>query len=253
MNRNLHFSCPIAYPNRGIAEADARFAPLSLILSTMSSALILGSTGLCGSAILKYAQTSESFAKVITLTRSKLDGVDAKVEQVVDADSANWSKSLPNAQYVFSGIGTTKAAAGSFEKQYKIDHDLNLELAKAAKANGATTYVLVSSTGASANSSLAYLRMKGELEDAVKDLDFEKTIILRPGPLLGERTREFKGQGEGLFRAVGKWLHRSAFQRILAYPIYGDEVGQAAVKLATKLGPGFHIIEAKDLIPAADA
>lgn len=225
---------------------------VSCHLSTMSSALVLGSTGLCGSAILKYAQASDSFSKVTTVTRRKVDGVDAGVEQIVEPDSANWSKTLPESQVVFSGIGTTRAAAGSFAEQYKIDHDLNLELAKAAKANGATTYVLVSSTGASASSFLPYLRMKGELDDAVKDLDFEKTIILRPGPLLGDRTKEFKGQGEGTLRAIGTWLHRSAFQRLLSYPIYGDEVGKAAVKLATTLGPGYHIIDAKDLLAASD-
>ena len=32
----------------------------------------------------------------------------------------------------FSGLGTTRAAAGGFQEQFKIDHDLNLELAKAA-------------------------------------------------------------------------------------------------------------------------
>lgn len=36
-------------------------------------------------------------------------------------------------------LGTTKAAAGSIEEQRKIDLDLNLELAKAAKAEGIET------------------------------------------------------------------------------------------------------------------
>jgi uncharacterized protein YbjT (DUF2867 family) len=48
-------------------------------------------------------------------------------------------------------------------------------------------YVLISSRGANAKSSLAYPRMKGELEDSVKALDFEHCVILRPGLIVGHR------------------------------------------------------------------
>ena len=47
--------------------------------------------------------------------------------------------------------------------------------------------ILVSSGGASSASSLAYLKMKGQLEDAVRSLGFDNTVILRPGFLMGKR------------------------------------------------------------------
>lgn len=84
-------------------------------------------------------------------------------------------------------MGTTRAAAGGLDNQRKIDYDLNLELAQAAKKAGVKVCVLISSGGASANGFSAYLKMKGELEEAIKELDFEKTVILRPGFLLGPR------------------------------------------------------------------
>jgi hypothetical protein len=34
---------------------------------------------------------------------------------------------------------------------------------------------------------MGYSKMKGELEEAVKALDFEHTVILRPGLLVGDR------------------------------------------------------------------
>lgn len=86
-----------------------------------------------------------------------------------------------------SALGTTRAIAGGFDKQRKIDYDLNLELAKAAKAAGTKDYVLISSSGANSSSSMGYVKMKGEIEDAVKALDFEHTVIVRPGLLVGER------------------------------------------------------------------
>lgn len=85
-----------------------------------------------------------------------------------------------------SALGTSRAAAGGVANQRKIDYDLNLELAKAAKAAGTKTYVLISSSGANSGSKLGpYMKMKGELEDAVKALDFEHCLVLRPGLLVG--------------------------------------------------------------------
>ena len=45
----------------------------------------------------------------------------------------------------------------------------------------------MSSAGSSSSSHFFYPKMKGELEDAVKALDFDHTVILRPGALLGQR------------------------------------------------------------------
>ena len=43
-------------------------------------------------------------------------------------------------------LGTTRAAAGGFDAQYKSVHELNTELAKAAKEDGIKTCVLITST-----------------------------------------------------------------------------------------------------------
>ena len=58
-------------------------------------------------------------------------------------------------------------------------------LARAAKESGAKVYVLISAQAASAMSSLALPKMKGELEDSIMALGFEHTVILRPGLILG--------------------------------------------------------------------
>jgi uncharacterized protein YbjT (DUF2867 family) len=84
-------------------------------------------------------------------------------------------------------LGATRAQAGSFAEQRKIDYDLSLNLAKAARAAGVETYVLVSSTGASSGSMFQYTKMKGELEDEVQKIGFKNTVILRPGFIVGER------------------------------------------------------------------
>ena len=90
------------------------------------------------------------------------------------------------------------------EAQRKIDYDLNLALAKAAKESGIKVCVLISSSGTSASSRIPYSKMKGQLEEAVKELGFPYTVILRPGLLVGERTES--RPMEAVIRGIAKGL-----------------------------------------------
>ena len=125
------------------------------------------------------------------LARRQPASTDAKLQAIISTDSAEWPSKLssiaPPPAIFFSGLGTTRAAAGGVENQRKIDYDLNLALAQAAKNAGVKVYVLISTGGASATSSMAYPKMKGELEESVKALGFEHTVILRPGLIVGGR------------------------------------------------------------------
>lgn len=56
------------------------------------------------------------------------------------------------------------------------------------------TFVLISSSGANAQSNFAYMKMKGELEEKVKELGFKHTVILRPGLIMGDRGESRPGE-----------------------------------------------------------
>lgn len=113
------------------------------------------------------------------------------MNEVLEKDTTKWGEHIaalsPPPSAVFYALGTTRAAVGGFENQNKIEHEMNLQVAKAAKEAGTKTYVLISSAGASAGSMFGYPKMKGEIEDIVKALEFEHTIIVRPGLIVGER------------------------------------------------------------------
>lgn len=195
------------------------------------SALILGATGLCGSSFLKNAVSSNQFAEVFTISRREVPP-DLQVKQIVETDSSKWAELFPkvDVRYYFSALGTTRAAAGSMENFYKIDHDLNLEIARTAKANGCTTMVLVSSVGSNEGSMLPYFKVKGEIERDIVALDFDHTIILRPGPLLGRK--KSKGMLEGISSWVGNAIYKTWLQSVAGYPVYGEDVGKVGVHLA---------------------
>lgn len=122
-------------------------------------------------------------------SRRELPISSPKVKPLLSSDSTTWPSLYPQdgSPLFISALGTTRAQAGGFENQKKIDYDLNLALATAAKNAGAKVYVLVSTQSADPKSFFGYTRMKGELEEAVKALQFDHTIILRPGLIVGQR------------------------------------------------------------------
>ncbi|OJD33975.1 nad dependent epimerase dehydratase family protein [Diplodia corticola] len=161
------------------------------------NALLAGSTGLVGSNILTTLLSHPSIAHTSAFTRRALPHDSPKLSTLPaspspDQDSAAlWPTLIPTATptptLYLSALGTTLAQSGSASAQRLIDYDLNLALATAAKAAGIKTFVLISTAGASSGSAFAYPKMKGELEEAVRALEFEHTVILRPGLIVGER------------------------------------------------------------------
>jgi nucleoside-diphosphate-sugar epimerase len=190
-----------------------------------------------GSKILSSLVSLPSFDPIHALGRRAPKISDAKINNIIEPSSDKWGAQIaaikPAAQILFSALGTTRAQAGGFENQHKIDYDLNLDVAKAAKAAGVKVYVLISSSGSSANSRLGYPKMKGELEEAVKKLDFDSTIILRPGLIVGgredSRPSEFVVRKiAGVLGAISKpWLTDAWAQD-------AEVIGRAAVSAGEK-------------------
>lgn len=162
------------------------------------------------------------------------------MKEFVEKDTTKWSPHLaslsPAPTTLFSGLATTKGAAGGFETQYKLEHDLNIEIAKAAKAAGTKTYVLISAAGANAHSSLAYVRMKGEIEEHIKEIDFDHTIIVRPGLIVG--TRQESRPWEAVSRAIATGLGHLYHGLKDPWAQDADTIAKAAVLAAIRVEKG---------------
>lgn len=159
----------------------------------MATAAIFGSTGAVGSKILETLLAINQYPSVKTISRRAPKAESPKLEAIVEADTSKWGSALssldPKPTIVFNAVGTTRAAAGGIQNQWKIDHDLVIENAKAAKEAGVKTFVFISASGTRGLLSgfVPYSKMKVGVEDAIRALDFEQAIILRPGLILGER------------------------------------------------------------------
>jgi uncharacterized protein YbjT (DUF2867 family) len=84
---------------------------------------------------------------------------------------------------------------------------------------------------------LAYPRMKGELEEAVKQLDFEHTIILRPGLIVGER--EDSRPPEFALRKIATWAGKVSAPYLKDFWAQdADVIAKAAVSAALQCHEG---------------
>lgn len=159
-----------------------------------TTAAVFGSTGAVGSQILATLLATDAFSSVKTISRRLPKAQSPKLQTVEESDVSKWGGMIaslsPKPSVVFNAVGTTKATAGGIQNQWKIDHDLCIENAKAAKEAGVKTYVFISSSGTRGflSSYVPYSKMKVGVEDAIKELGFEHAIVLRPGMILGRET-----------------------------------------------------------------
>ena len=151
-----------------------------------TTAVVIGASGLVGSALVNKLVTADHVDKVITLTRRSIIHSSTKVENhVVNFDRLEEVSSLFKADFLFSCLGTTRGQAGSVTAQRVVDLDYQFKAAQLAAQNGIPHYLLISSSGASAKSHNPYLKMKGELEQRVQSLGFKRISIFQPSLLMG--------------------------------------------------------------------
>lgn len=206
-------------------------------------ALIIGSTGLVGKEITTLLLNEH---EVHTFSRRPIGISHPNLhEHVVDFDKIPEWQHLLKGDVLFSALGTTLKTAGSKSAQYKIDHDYQLDVAKAAAQNGVPCYTLISSVNADSSSMFFYLRMKGELEDKISKLPFKSINILRPGPLKGVREKERMSEvvSTRLLELMPKMLVTAGMR-----PVAGKNVARKSVKAGIAQLNGIRIIGPEELL-----
>ena len=154
----------------------------------MKTAIVLGATGLVGKAVVSQLIQEDGISKIIAVTRREHDFNNRKVHNlVVNFEQLAEYADQFKADMLFSCLGTTVKQAGSIAAQRNVDLDYQYEIADIAAQNQIAHYLLVSSSGANSQSKNAYLQMKGELEEKVKQLPFKCISIVQPSLLKGER------------------------------------------------------------------
>ena len=212
-------------------------------------ALVIGATGLVGQSLVKQILEDDRFSSLVVLGRRPTGLSHPKLtEHLVNFDRpGDWEK-LVQGDVLFSALGTTLKTAGSKEAQYRVDHQYQWEVARAAAANGVRTYVLVSAAMANPESRLFYSRMKGELERDVRSLSFPHLHIFRPGMLKGQRIEFRPGEKVGL--AVLKALNRLGLFKSQK-PVPVETVARAMIRVSFSENSTPMVYELLDVFKAA--
>ncbi|MFN3231610.1 MAG: NAD(P)H-binding protein [Alphaproteobacteria bacterium] len=207
------------------------------------SALVAGGTGIVGREIVARLAASPDYDRVILLTRREVATASGIEPLVVDFDALCESGALPAVDHVYLAIGTTQKTAGSKPAFRRVDYDYNVAVARAARDAGAQRAALVSSVGANAASGNFYIRIKGETEDAVGAMGFERLSIARPGLLRGPRDNG-RRIGESLAKVVSPVLDGFMLGAARKYrSIFPSVVADALVNATLDGEPGVEVME----------
>lgn len=203
------------------------------------TALVAGSTGLIGRHVLRQLVSSADYSTVYGLVRAGSSALQEGVEVVeTDFEAMVEGADLPRADHAYICLGTTIKKAGSKENFSRVDFDYAVAFAQRAQTAGARRLAVVSSVGARADTRNFYLRVKGQMEDAISQVPFERISIMRPSLLIGERPGD-KRLAEGISQVLAPLfdpLLRGS--RAPYHSIRGETVAKAMIAATLKGEPG---------------
>ncbi len=208
----------------------------------MTKIILAGATGLVGGQLVKLLSKSPHELHIIG--RRHVDSLSDSVHQHV-AQTPEWPDivAAAKADVAISCLGTTMKVAGSKAAFAAVDLDLVLTFARAAKQGGARQMMTVSSAMAMAGSNNFYLKTKGQAEQGIAALGFDRVDFMRPGLLRGERSGPAR-TGESLGILISPLTDMLLMGSLRKYrSISADTVAKAMANLVGAPGQGRFIHE----------
>lgn len=215
----------------------------------LKTVTIIGATGLIGSHLVQLLQEESTIKTIRVLVRRPVHFSHAKVEvKLVDfSDPESFKLAIDGSDAVFCAVGTTQAKVKGNKAAYrKVDYDIPVNAARFCVETCCRQFLLVSSVGANCNSDNFYLKIKGEMEDAVRQQPIPKLFIFRPSLLLGDRKESRPGEKISQvimpalsFLLVGNW---SKYK-----PVSARDVAASMVKASRQTKNGFHLLQFNEM------
>ena len=161
-------------------------------MSDVPRILLAGATGLIGTRVMESAVGRQD-VRLVALTRREAPMPSGARMEMLVSDPQRWDEAVAQVApaAAICALGTTWRKAGRDEAAFRaVDEELVLRFARAALTAGARNFVFVSSVSANPQAKAFYLRIKGQVEERLRKLGFQRLDILRPGLLRGPRSGE---------------------------------------------------------------
>lgn len=209
----------------------------------MPTLLLVGASGLVGREVLRLALADPRVKHLTAPTRRPLAAHSHLANPLIDfahlPSDAPWWK----ADTVICTLGSTIKKAGSKEAFHRIDHDYPLAVARLARAHGARSFALTSSTRADPRSGNFYLRTKGELERDLDTCGFPSLTLVRPSLIGGKRAESRPAERLAMFlMSVFHPLIPGRYRMVPA-----ERIARALLEAALSAIPGRHVIESEEI------
>ena len=208
------------------------------------SVLVAGATGLVGRELVRQLSAAHEIAEVRALVRRTDPELAAagRVRQcVTDYERLDEHAEWFTVDAAFCALGSTIRKAGSEAAFRRVDFDYPLTIARLARQMGTRHFLLVSAVGADPKSPTFYTRVKGELEEALRRLEYPSLTIVRPSFLLGNRRESRPAEFVG--KHLGRLLPRSwrsvparAVARALVQSALHPALGELVIRNAELAG-----------------
>jgi uncharacterized protein YbjT (DUF2867 family) len=213
---------------------------------------LVGATGLIGTSLIRAA-VGRSDVRIVGIARREAAlPPGARMEMLV-AEPEGWGDAIAaaNADVLVCALGTTIRKVGGDQAAFRaIDQDLVLAVARAAKAANIRQMIVISSIGADVAAKNFYLRVKGEVEQALGKVGITRLDIIRPGLLRGARgeTRV----GERLAKLASPLTDLLLHGSLRKYrSVKADTVARAIIGLAKEKAAGRFVFEHDAILRAA--
>lgn len=199
---------------------------------SIENAVVIGATGLVGRELVKQLNLNLACKAITVIVRREDQEFKkySKIKQFILDDFLLLNDEDVNGfSHAFSCLGTTIKKAGSKERFYNIDYEINAHFADLFEMTE-THYLLVSAMGADASSRIFYNKVKGELEDYIQGLDLKYISIIRPSLLLGDRQekRTLEGATQKLYQKFSHLVPDTFKYK----PVSAEQVAQTMVGAA---------------------
>lgn len=200
--------------------------------------LLAGATGLTGEHLLDRLLNEPTVSRVLAPSRRPL-AEHPHLENPVGDPQVFLPQLSGRVDIAYCCLGSTIKQAGSQEAFRAVDHDMVVAFAKRAREMGARHLIVVSAIDADPKSKVFYNRVKGEMEESLKQQSWPQLTIARPSLLLGERIEP--RLGEQLVAPLAK-LIPGKYRGIEAC-----QLARALWRLALEEQEGVRVIESDEL------
>ncbi len=160
-------------------------------------AALIGVTGLIGSHLMELLKEDRAYETVHLLVRRPYptDHPKFQVKEIDFEDREAFRAAIEGTDVVFCAVGTTtRKVKGDRQAYRKVDVDIPVHAAEFCQETGGRQFLVVSSIGADMKSSTFYLRLKGEVEERLREMAIPSVSVFRPSLLMGRRREQRFGE-----------------------------------------------------------